>query len=66
MEKEKFEESMQNLTSPNVSAEGHMELFKIYLLHTRKSAIVGFLLLLTPFLFLLGVIFTFYLKINIP
>ncbi len=66
MEKEKFEESMQNLTSPDVNAESHMKLFKIYLLHTRKSAIAGFLLLLTPFLFLLGVIFSFYLEIKIP
>lgn len=66
MEKENLEDDMKNLSSPIVSAESHMKYFKIYLLNTKKSAYLGYILLLTPFLFLLGVIFSFYLEIKIP
>jgi len=66
MEKDNLEDDMKNLSSPNVSAESHMKYFKIYLLNTKKSAYIGYILLLTPFLFLLGVIFSFYLEIKIP
>lgn len=66
MEKENLEDAMKNLSSPNISAESHMKYFKVYLLNTKKSAYLGYILLLTPFLFLLGVIFSFYLEIKIP
>lgn len=65
MEPEEFEEELRNMKTPTVDVSQHQQQFKIALLNTRKSATLGLLLLLSPLMFLWGVVFKHYLKIDL-
>ena len=56
---------MENLNRPDFLSEIHKSQLKLTLLNTKKSAIFSIFLILTPFLFLLGVLFKHYLGINL-
>ncbi len=55
---------MGNLTHSAIDVDQHRREFKLTLLNTRKSAILGALLLILPLLFLSGVILKHYLLID--
>ncbi len=55
---------MGNLTHSAIDVDQHRREFKLTLLNTRKSAILGALLLVLPLLFLSGVILKHYLQID--
>lgn len=59
-----IEDIMKNLDSPTVDVHQHQQEFRLTLLNTKKSAIVGALLLVLPLLFLSGVILKHYLHID--
>lgn len=61
-----IEELMDDLQVPEVTVDKHQRVFHLTLLNTRKSALLGVLLLLLPFFFLTGVIFSHYLEMEIP
>lgn len=65
-EKENFEELLKNMEQPVVDTGNYQREFRLSLLNTRKSALVGLLLLVLPFLFLIGVVFSHYLQIEVP
>ncbi len=56
---------MENKEQPSVDISNHREKFRMTLLNTRRSAFLGVLLLIVPFLFLSGVLFKHYLQIDI-
>ena len=64
-EKNKIEELMENLEQPTVDVSHHRQEFRLTLLNTKKSGILGLILLILPFLFLSGVIFKHYLQIDL-
>lgn len=63
-EKDKIEEILENIEQPTVDVSEHQKEFRLTLLNTKKSAIIGMLLLILPLLFLSGVILKHYLEIN--
>lgn len=52
------------MNPPTVQVPQHQQEFRVPLLNTRKSAKIGVLLLILPFLFLSGVVLNHYLKID--
>ncbi|MFQ5640996.1 MAG: hypothetical protein ACE5IR_23715 [bacterium] len=64
MNKKELIKKMENLKKPEVSSTHHKQQLKLTLLNSKKSATFGFFLILTPFLFLFGVMFKYYLKID--
>ncbi|MDN5201857.1 hypothetical protein QQ008_10800 [Fulvivirgaceae bacterium BMA10] len=64
MDKKEFNKKMEELETPEVHPQRHQKQFKMYLINTKKSATFGILFILTPFLFLFGVLFKYYLKID--
>ncbi len=64
-ERNKIEELMENLEQPTVDVSRHQREFRLTLLNTRKSAILGAILLILPLLFISGVIFKHYLQIDL-
>lgn len=62
--KDKTEEIMENLEPPTVDVINHQKEFRLTLLNTKKSAIIGAFLLILPLLFLSGVILKHYLQID--
>lgn len=65
MEKDKIEKLMENLEQPTVNVSRHQQEFRLTLLNTKKSEILGLILLILPLLFLSGVIFKHYLLIDL-
>lgn len=63
-EKKNIEEIMKNLSLPVIDVNQHQKEYRLTLLNTKKSAFLGVLLLILPFLFLSGVILKHYLKID--
>lgn len=63
-EKDKIEEIMENLEPPIVDVSNHQKEFRLTLLNTKKSAVIGAFLLIFPLLFLSGVILKHYLQID--
>lgn len=55
-------DKMEKLNVPAVTSEIHKKQLKLTLLNTRKSAAFGVLLIVTPFLFLMGILFKYYLN----
>jgi len=55
---------LTNLKIPTVEISQHQQEFRLTLLNTKKSAVLGLILLLFPFLFLSGVILKHYLQID--
>ncbi|MCZ6595808.1 MAG: hypothetical protein O6943_12965 [Bacteroidetes bacterium] len=64
-EKDKIEELMENLEQPTVDVSQHRKEFRLTLLNTKKSAILGIILLILPLLFLSGVILKHYLEMDL-
>jgi hypothetical protein len=56
---------MENKEQPYVDVSNLRKKFRITLLNTRRSAFLGVLLLIVPFLFLSGVLFKHYLQIDL-
>jgi len=56
---------MENLEQPNVDVSQHRREFRLTLLNTKKSAILGLILLILPLLFLSGVILKHYLGMDL-
>ena len=56
---------MENLTIPNIKSNATKEVLKITLLNSRKSAHLGVLLLLLPFLFFFGNVAKYNLGIDL-
>lgn len=65
MEKQDLENMMDKMNIPKVEIPEYQKEFRTRLLSTKKSAMIGVLLLITPFLFLVGVIFKHYLQIDL-
>lgn len=63
--KHKIEKIMENMEQPIIDVSSHQREFRLTLLNTKKSAIVGIVLLILPLLFLSGVIFKHYLQIDL-
>ena len=63
--KYKIEELMENLEQPTVDVSSHQQEFRLTLFNTKKSAVLGIVLLILPLLFLSGVIFKHYLQIDL-
>ncbi len=62
--KTNFEEIMENMEQPTIDVSTHQQEFRLTLLNTKKSAILGIVLLILPLLFLSGVILKHYLQID--
>lgn len=54
------------MKTPEISSSAQKRALKITLLNAQKSAIGGLMLLLVPFLFLLGNIFQYELGVEVP
>ena len=50
-EKKNIEEIMKNLSLPVIDVNQHQKEYRLTLLNTKKSAFLGVLLLILPFLF---------------
>ncbi|MCH7512551.1 MAG: hypothetical protein IH947_01190 [Bacteroidetes bacterium] len=61
----KLKRKMENLTIPNIKSNATKEVLKITLLNSRKSAHLGVLLLLLPFLFFFGNVAKYNLGIDL-
>lgn len=64
IKKDNLEEMMENLEPPAVEVGQHQKEFRLTLLNTKKSAIMGTVLLILPLMFLSGVILKHYLNID--
>lgn len=64
MEKIKIDKVMENINLPEVEVPQHQREFRVRLLNTKKSTIGSTLFLILPFLFLTGVLFKHYLKLD--
>lgn len=62
--RDELEELLENMEQPSIEVINHSKEFRLTLLNTKKSALVGILLLILPFLFILGVIFKHYLRLD--
>ena len=62
--KTNIEEIMRNIERPIIDVSTHQQEFRLTLLNTKKSAVLGIALLILPLLFLSGVILKHYLQID--
>jgi len=62
--KEPLKDIMEHIKPPKVDVTEHQNQFRVTLLNTKKSAIVGALFLILPLLFLSGVLLNHYMKID--
>ncbi len=62
---EEIKMKMENLSIPDVKSDATKEVLKITLLNSRKSAHLGILLLLLPFLFFFGNVAKYNLGIDL-
>lgn len=65
MNNQEFEKKMENLSAPSIRSESTKQILKITLLNARKTANVGLLLLILPFIFVFGNIFKYELGIEL-
>ena len=64
MNKEDLIHQLEQLNPPAMESNTYANRFRTYLLNTRRSAILGLLLLVLPFLFVLGNLIEYVLKLN--
>ena len=62
---EDFEKKMENLSTPEISSQSRKNQLKLTLLNSKKSAYVGFVLIILPFLFAFANIFKYQLGIDL-
>ena len=62
---EDLEKHMENLSNPEVYSESRKNLLKLTLLNSKKSAYIGAMLILLPFLFAFANIFKYQLGIDL-
>jgi len=62
---EDFEKKMENLSTPEIRSESRKNQLKLTLLNAKKSAYVGFVLIILPFLFAFANIFKYQLGIDL-
>jgi len=60
-----IEKHMENLVTPQVRSESRKNLLKLTLLNSKKSAYLGTMLVILPFLFALANIFKYQLGIDL-
>ncbi|HMC01896.1 MAG TPA: hypothetical protein VKN14_12745 [Flavobacteriaceae bacterium] len=63
--KDNIEHIMEHMEQPTVDVSNHQKEFRLTLLNTKKSSILGLILLILPLLFLSGVIFKHYMQIDL-
>lgn len=64
MKKADLIHKLENLNPPEMESNSYANRFRAYLLNTRRSAILGLLLLVLPFFFILSNIIEYILKFN--
>ena len=60
-----FKTRMENLETPQVQSESTRRVLKVVLINARKSANIGLVLLVLPFIFMIGNIFKYNLGIDL-
>ena len=55
---------MEHLEQPSVNVDAHQKEFRLTLLNTKKTAILGIVLLILPLLFLSGVVLKHYMGVD--
>lgn len=59
-----FENRLENLTSPEIDNIKHQQILKITILNSKKSSQIGFIFIIIPCLFLLGVFIKYKLGLD--
>jgi hypothetical protein len=65
MENDEFAKKMENISTPDISSEARKKHLKITLLNARKSARVGILLVIIPFVFAIANIFKYNFGVDL-
>jgi hypothetical protein len=66
MENEEFSKQLQQMHKPQVESTTHQLQLKLALLNAKRSARIGVVLVIIPFLFLLAVLMKYFMHINLP
>jgi hypothetical protein len=66
MENDEFSKKLQKMHKPEIESPTHQVQLKITLLNAKRSAKIGFILVILPCLFLVAVLIKYFLHINLP